>query len=253
MYALLPWKWLTSALAVVLALGLYVDDVALLFGIEVQDRHVIRYAPPVVLGILAIIFGPTGYYAPWRIVWRRFPALNGVFPDLNGVWLGTTASNWPTIKTMLESAQADSAIDKSALHSIPEQRDAMALCLTASLFTLRIEAGLSSTDGRSHSVAAKPRRDQHSERIHLTYVYEQTSHNPQVTDEESHMGSADLVIDPDNLEVAEGNYWTRRNWKLGLNTAGRLDLRRVAPMKEKSKSLRQYAAEERDRLEQVTR
>ena len=253
MYALLPWKWLISALTVVTALALYVDDVGRLFGIEVQDQHVIRYLPPVTLGFLAAFLGPTGYYAPWRIVWRWIPALNNLFPDLNGVWLGTTASNWPTIKNMLDSAKANSAIDELELHTTPEQRDALAVRLTASLFRLKIEASLSSTNGRSHSVAANSRRDQHSGRIHLTYVYEQTLDNPEITDEERHMGSADLVFDPDNLDFAEGNYWTRRNWKVGLNTAGRLYLQKVAPTKGKEKTLRQYAADEKARMTEVVR
>ncbi len=249
MYSLLPWKWLGPAVAAVVALSLYADDIGLMLGFTVTDQNLIRYLPPLLLGPLAGFFGPTGYWAPWRTVWRWIPALNGWLPDLNGVWLGTTGSNWPTIKKMLDGAQANSALDKEVLHSTPEQRDAMAVLVTASLFRLKVQAGLSSTDGRSHSITAKPHRDQHSGRIHLTYVYEQTSANPAITDEERHMGAADLTIDPENLDVAEGVYWTRRNWQTGLNTAGRLELRRVAPNKKKGMSLRQYATDERKRLQ----
>lgn len=245
MYPLLPWRWIASALAAVIALTLYADDLGLLFGIEVTDKNVIRYLPLLVLGGLGILFGPTGYWAPWRFIWRWIPYLNRYLPDLNGIWIGTTGSNWPTLKKMLDGAQGASAIDQAELHSTPEQHDVMALHVTASLFALRIEAGLSSTDGHSYSITAKPRRDQHSGRIHLTYVYEQTSPNHAITDEELHMGAADLVIDPDNLEHAEGVYWTRRNWKVGLNTAGRLELHRAFIRKEKKKSLRQYAADEK--------
>lgn len=248
-YPLLPWKWLGSVVALVVALSLYADDVGLLFGFTVTDQQLIRYLPPVLLGALVAFFGPTGYWAPWRVAWRWIPTLNGWFPDVNGVWLGTTGSNWPTLKKMLEGAQAYSAIDQYELHSTPEQRDALAVQITASLFQLRIAAGLSSTDARSYSVAAKPRRDQHSGRIRFTYVYEQTSPDPAITDEENHMGAADLILEPDNLEVAEGVYWTRRNWKTGLNTAGHLELRRIAQRKEPGKSLRQYAADEKGRLE----
>ena len=248
MYSLLPWKWLGSAVALIVGFSLYADDIGVVFGFTVTDQHLIRYLPPVLLGLFAGFFGPTGYWAPWRIVWRWIPSLNRWLPDLNGVWLGTTGSNWPTIKKMLDEAQAYSTVDKAELHSTPEQRDAMAVQVTASLFHLKIEAGLSSTDGRSHSITAKSRRDQHSGRIHLTYVYEQTSPNPAITDEERHMGTADLTIDPDSLDYAEGVYWTRRNWRIGLNTAGCLDLHRVAQHKEKGKSLRQYATEERKRL-----
>ncbi|WP_083101151.1 hypothetical protein [Pseudophaeobacter leonis] len=58
-----------------------------------------------------------------------------------------------------------------------------------------------------------------------------------------------MTIDPDNLDVAEGVYWTRRNWQIGLNTAGRLELRRSTQRKEKGKSLRQYATEEKKHLQ----
>ena len=109
--------------------------------------------------------------------------------------------------------------------------------------------GLSSTDGQSYSIAAKPRRDQHSGHLHLSYVFEQTTPDHAITDEERHMGAANLVIDPDDLETAEGVYWTRRSWKTGLNTAGRLDLRRFSLRKERGKSLRKYAAEEKQRSE----
>ena len=248
MYPLLPWKLLASVLGLVLALALYADDLGRLIGLEVTDRSLVRYLPPALMGLLAFIFGPTGYYAPWRIAWRLIPKLNGWFPDLNGVWLGTTGSNWPTIKKMLEAAQAQNAIEQIELHSTAEQRDAMAVQITASLFTLKIAAGLSSTDGPSYSIAAKPRRDQHSGHLHLSYVYEQTTPDHAITDEERHMGAANLVIDPDDLETAEGVYWTRRSWKTGLNTAGRLNLRRVSPCKANGKSLRKYAADEKQRL-----
>lgn len=79
----------------------------------------------------------------------------------------------------------------------------MAVQITASLFSLKIAAGLSSTDGESYSIAAKPRKDQHSGRIHLSYVYEQRTPDHAITDEERHMGAADLIIDPDDLDQAE--------------------------------------------------
>ena len=204
------------------------------------------------MALLVAGFGFTGYWAPWRVLWRLVPTLNGWFPDLNGVWLGTTDSNWPTLKKMFEKAQDVGAIDVTELRAIPEQRDAIAIQISASLFRIKINSFLSATEGRSCSIASKPRRDQHTGHIHLAYVYEQEAPNPEITDEERHMGAADLVIEPDNLQEAEGYYWTRRNWKSGLNTAGRLKLRRVAPEKDASKSLRQYAAEEKERMQSST-
>ena len=204
MYPLLPWKWLFFAFGLAMAVAIYADDVGRLVGWEITDRILVRSLPAILMGIPVGFFGPTGYLAPWRVTWRLIPKLNSWFPDLNGIWLGTTGSNWPTIKKMLEAAQAQDAIEQIELHSTAEQRDAMAVQITASLFTLKIAAGLSSTDGQSYSIAAKPRRDQHSGHLHLSYVYEQTTPDHAITDEERHMGAADLVIDPDDLETAEG-------------------------------------------------
>ena len=53
-YPLLPWKWLGSVVALVVALSLYADDVGLLFGFTVTDQQLIRYLPPVLLGALLL-------------------------------------------------------------------------------------------------------------------------------------------------------------------------------------------------------
>jgi hypothetical protein len=232
----------------VILVAVYSDDVARLLGVNVSERNVVRYLPLIMLTLLGGFFGPVYYWAPWRFVWRLFPAFNRwFFPDLNGVWVGSTSSNWPTIAKMLEAAQAHRGIEQAELHAVPEQRDAMAVQIRASLFLLKISAGLSSTDGQSHSVTARARHDQHSDDIHLTYVYEQSTPDPAITDEDKHMGAADLVVDLDDPSIGEGVYWTRRRWKLGLNTAGKLELRRITSRKDPSKNLRQYAAEEKAR------
>jgi hypothetical protein len=117
-----------------------------------------------------------------------------------------------------------------------ERHDAIAVEITASLFGLRIESGLSSMDATSYSITAKPWKCQHTPRVHLAYVYEQETKDPSVTDEERHMGAADLVFEPQNLDALNGVYWTRRSWITGLNTAGRLQLHRVATAKDPKKT-----------------
>jgi len=78
-------------------------------------------------------------------------------------------------------------------------------------------------------------------------VYAQSVPDPAITDEESHLGAADVEFEPDDLTRAEGVYWTRRQWRLGLNTAGKLTLRRLSE-RSPQKTLREYAAEEQERL-----
>ncbi|MEJ6404058.1 hypothetical protein [Yoonia sp. 2307UL14-13] len=250
MYTLLPWKTLGTALMIVVGLAVYADNFGAWVGVTVSDSVVIRYLPVAVLTVLGIVFGLTAYWAPWRFLWRTMPVLNRtVFPDLNGVWVGTTASNWPTIEKMRNAATTESAIDLAELYGTAERHDAIAVEISASLYSLRLATGLSSMDATSYSITARPWKCQHTPRIHLAYVYEQETKDPSATDEERHLGAADLVYDAHSPDSLEGVYWTRRSWIEGLNTAGRLKLRRVAPSKDSSKTLRDYALEEKTRLD----
>lgn len=248
MYALLPWKWIGGGLTLVTILAVYADDVQRLTGFSIPDHIVVRYLPLVVLLFLGGFFGPTGYYAPWRILWRLIPILNDWFPDLNGVWVGSTNSNWPTIKKLVEAAQSNDQTSEQELHDLPDQQDAMAVRIINSLFTLKIQAGLSSTNAISFSLTAKPWRDQHTGRIHLSYVYRQQTPNHTNTDEETHLGSADLELTAESYSRATGTYWTRRAWRTGRNTAGTLALDLLTAKTGSQKSLQQYAIEHQEIL-----
>jgi hypothetical protein len=248
-YPLLPWKWLSVLLTAVIAAAIYVDDLGRLVGISIPDTMIVRILPVVLLGAFSGFFWPTCYWAPWRIAWRIFPGLNGWFPDLNGVWVGTTNSNWPTVKKLVETALSTGQVTEQELHDTPDQRDAMAVQITNSLFSLRVGAGLSSTDGVSHSITAKPWRHQHTKQVRLAYVYKQHTPNHAATDEETHLGAADLALTTEDFSRAEGTYWTRRSWRTGRNTAGTLELSQLQQWKDKGKSLSAYAAEHKASIE----
>ncbi|WP_171099895.1 hypothetical protein [Ruegeria sp. HKCCD7255] len=249
MYALLPWKLLSTVLLIIVAVAVYVDDVFALVGVSLPENVVVRALPVVLLTAFSVFFAPTGYYAPWRILWRLVPVLNNWFPDLNGVWVGKTSTNGPTIRKLIEMAKSNQQLTEQELHDIPEQEDAMAVEITNSLFSLRIDAGLSSTNAQSHSIAAKPWRHQHTGRIHLSYVFQQETPKPAITDEETHLGAAELVLDSNGYANAEGTYWTRRSWRTGRNTAGSISLTRKNPNKRKGKSLTEFAAEHKAQSE----
>jgi len=253
MYPLLPWKTLSTALVVLVCMAVYADDLGDWFGVAISDTLVIRTLPIIALTVLGVFFGFTATWSPWRLTWRCLPFLNKTaFPDLNGVWVGTTASNWPTIEKMVSSAEGKGGLAKQELFDTLERHDAIAMEITASLFSLRLETGLSSKDATSYSITAKPWKCHHTPRIHLAYVYEQETKDPSVTDEERHMGAADVLFEPQAPDELNGVYWTRRSWVTGLNTAGRLQLRRVARSKDAKKSLRDYALEEKGRLSSET-
>ncbi|WP_455977529.1 Cap15 family cyclic dinucleotide receptor domain-containing protein [Methylorubrum populi] len=248
MYPLLPWKLLGSLLTAVVASTLYADKLAHRIGVENPDGTVIRLLPMLILALFTAVFAPTGYWAPWRIIWRIFPSLNRYFPDLNGVWVGITDSNWPTISKLIEAAKSQSSVTEVELHSIAAQQDAIALRITNSLFKLRIGASLSSTGGESQSITAKPWRHQHTERVHLSYVYRQYTPNHSIGDEEEHLGAADLVLAEEEQLAANGTYWTRRSWKTGRNTAGMIKVFRLPYDSKVNKTLHQYATEHMNKL-----
>lgn len=243
MYPLLPWKWIGGGLTLVTMIAVYAHKVEQITGWPISDRLIVRYLPLGVLLIFGGFFGPTGYWAPWRILWRSIPKLNDWFPDLNGVWVGSTSSNWPTIKRLVVAAQSNDRTTEQELHDLPEQQDAMAVRFTNSLFKLQVRAGLSSTNGESFSITAKPWRNQHTGRIHLSYVYRQQTPNHAITDEEAHFGAADLELVAEDYGRAEGTYWTRRAWRTGRNTAGIMELSKLTAKGNRKKSLRQYAQE----------
>ena len=94
----------------------------------------------------------------------------------------------------------------------------------------RIDMSLTMDDGylTSETVTCSLRRDRGERRPVLFYIYESHVSAPKNTDSDRHLGAARVTIPLERRpKVLEGNYWTDRNWHLGLNTAGRIRLRRV--------------------------
>ena len=177
---------------------------------------------------LLVFAGISGRFAPWRILWQLVPGLNRwFFPDLNGIWEGTTSSNWPVVKSMLDTATGAGGLDPATLETIPLQNDAMTVTINASLFSFRLTAKLSSTGGTSHSRTALVAKDNHRDNFQLQYLFSQDTPDAGLLDDASHLGAATVDLDLDQWEM-NGYYWTRRKWRAGLSTAGKLALRRVS-------------------------
>jgi hypothetical protein len=106
------------------------------------------------------------------------------------------------------------------------------------------DQGLQLGERHFYSLSAKPRHDQISDQVHLSYVYQQETPEPAITDEQAHPGAAELVLDPDDIYQAWGTYWTRRSWQKGFNTAGTIEIRRPVECIEQRKTLRDDALEQ---------
>lgn len=175
-----------------------------------------------------VIGAGTAWWAPWRLLWK-LPLLNRwIFPDLNGTWVGHTNSNWPTVKAMYDSyAGLSSPEHGGPLDQIPLQGDAIKIRIVASFFKFRVEATLSSTGGKSRSIGARVLLNEELERYEVYYTYIQETPTPEIIDEASHVGAARLILDMKEWTLG-GEYWTRRSWRSGLNTAGLLEVKRIA-------------------------
>lgn len=238
MYTVLPDWMLRLGLTIFALIVLVLPALAGVFGQNLGWLKGGSLAAYIGLALLYGCFWFDGARSPWRWLWRECPILNtGLFPDINGVWVGVTKSNWPIINEVRQAAAVDEAVQPDALSKTPLQEDVLVLEIRASLFRVKIEAFLASPGGTSSLVTAKAVKT--GDTVRLFYVYHQKTPEASDIDEALHVGAAELDFDPERLSEATGEYWTRRRWRQGLNTAGLLQLRRVGE-RDKSKSLAAY-------------
>ena len=97
---------------------------------------------------------------------------------------------------------------------------------SASIFSIRSK--LQDTGGDSKTIAVRAEKSSDPHEFTLSYLYRQTTPEPRSTDEESHVGAATLEVKPGDKPLMEGQYWTRRKWREGMNTAGIIHIMRVS-------------------------
>lgn len=176
---------------------------------------------------LLALAGSGSRFSPWRLLWQACPPLNRwFFPDLNGEWQGTTSSNWPVLKSMLDAATAKGGLKAAELEAIDLKCDDIVINISASLFHFRLNAKLANSRGSSHSLTARVTKNELRDIFELQYLYSQDTPEAGLMDDSSHLGAATLEIDLKLWEL-NGYYWTRRKWRSGLSTAGKLNLRRA--------------------------
>lgn len=209
-----PRNRVILALFLVIALVFYV--VLTLFM-----AHHSAILPSVGLATIAVtgVVGLDSSWAPWRLLFRWFPALQDRFlPDLNGVWVGVTESNWDRIQLLSQGQDPQQATLRSTR---------MKLRIRHSFLSFVLEGRTEGVDGESRSIVGTIHRDQ-AGRWQVSYVYDQAIPDPEATDENSHVGAAQLKFHSEAPDRLSGHYWTRRMWHVGKNTAGRIELRRVS-------------------------
>lgn len=181
------------------------------------------------MSIAVMVAGWPGFHAPWRWTFRTFPKLNEwVYPDLNGVWYGTTKSNWTVIESLREAASKGTQIDLRQLSDIELQEGEIAIEIKASLFRITVRSKVSATGGSSKSLSSRAEKSPETGEYGLAYLYRQETPEPVSTDEGMHEGAATLEVGLGEPMSMRGWYWTRRKWREGMNTAGLIEVRRVS-------------------------
>ncbi|MEZ5736673.1 MAG: hypothetical protein R3E09_12920 [Novosphingobium sp.] len=226
--------------------GLILLSVSNIFDFLKIDVTIFRIASgcaSICVFILGFVFGSNNPNWIWRTLWKFFPSLNKkVFPDINGVWIGTTQSNWTAIEKVRSAASSGQKLDLDDLFDLGLLKGGIAIVIDAGLFSLRIRSRQAGTSSNSYSLSASVEKFRDEQGFSLSYTYRQENPEYVATDESDHIGAAILNFDYADLNSATGSYWTRRCWLDGRNTAGKLELRRVSNVIDTSRaSLLSYA------------
>ena len=165
--------------------------------------------------VLLIVISTTSF---WRLFWFFIKPLNWwVFPDLNGDWEVSLHSN------VGEIAQKNPDLKKQNPKSNVSGVITIKQSLLKTVTIFRSNDGYSDSETTFVNLIHTP----NSSRFKLAYVYENNTPQPHSSDEQRHFGAAEVEIRWDDGDlVAEGLYWTNRRWSEGLNTAGKISMKR---------------------------
>lgn len=205
--------YVNAAFAVVLATEF--------FGF-LPDFPLLSAASISVLAVSALVFllGQTPLF-PWLcglpIIWR-------LFPNIDGEYEFEISSNWSIINARLEGRNLEDSTDGEAVlfKRIGKAR------ITTRLMQINVSLIMDDNYLKSETFSCSFIRYRDGRQPVLFYIYDSHVTVPKNTDSQRHLGAARVAVPMQRRpKVLEGTYWTDRNWHLGLNTAGRVLMRRL--------------------------
>lgn len=165
-------------------------------------------------------------------LYRLIRAEKYVFPVLDGEWCGEIRSNWPLVRKMLAVSRGEQPGPFDPLNEDLGQFDwgppiEVTATIRSGFLDFKMTMCMVNTSRRSETLIVKLDRTE-TGAPRLRYIYRQFDEGLNIapTDRETHLGSAELTLSDDGNTLS-GRYWTDRVGEKGLNTAGRLVLRRV--------------------------
>ena len=233
MYRIFPVKALIYA-AALLAVGVFlaIELATSAFDIEVRRLAI----PSIVWAIcVALTWNPI-----WRWVWAVskkvgwLPDLgHHVFPDLNGKWAMTLRSNWSRQMQLLDAAADRRRSFDPRTCEADELAELLPVSLVAEIEQSWWSIKITVTNPRadtpiknSTTYIVMPRKRSETERPSLCYFYSQQNDTDNQADDLSFDAAACLFYDNEKDQL-EGTFWTARQWRRSINTAGALTLDRL--------------------------
>lgn len=183
-----------------------------------------------IVGLIIIGLGESPLF---RKIWKIQFIQDKFFPYIHGRWEGQIQSNWSVISAIREAASGlPNSVDVNSIdmHTIGSMKKDVTVEITATFLFIRMK--LIPKDGYtdSETIFVKPEKNGDGGYPCLYYMYRTKADIPQGDDEKIHYGAAKMDIrlnSAGGLNIV-GNYWTERNWQKGMNTAGTLDINKVA-------------------------
>ena len=157
----------------------------------------------------------------WKWLWKLIPRCNEwFFPNLNGRWKGNVSSNWPLVKKVMAEYRNSNSTELST-HPIT-------IDIKQTMFGIHLSMNADDKYSSSETVVVVPIKDKTSGEFILYELYKSTVLTPKDTDHSVHHGAGVLKFKYDDDEdTIQGHYWTDRQWRQGLNTAGAIKVERV--------------------------
>lgn len=182
-------------------------------------------ATATITGLVILVIGNKWVFCP---LWQLKPLQSFLFPYIAGEWEGQISSNWQVVKAMsaafIDGGEAHPVGDLDVTILGTEDKP-ITVRIEADLFRIRMRLETTDNYSTSQTIFVTPRRSLGVPE--LVYIYQNDTPLPEGTDALNHLGAGYLKIFARDSElVMEGTYWTARNWTKGLNTAGRIVLRR---------------------------
>ncbi|WP_067739226.1 hypothetical protein [Novosphingobium naphthalenivorans] len=215
----------------VLTLGIFliIELATNAFGLEVRLLAI----PGIVWALMiALSFNPI-----WRAVWKLskkvafLPDLNvAVFPDLNGTWDMQLESNWSRQEQLLEASTDRRKSFDIRKCDAEELAPLMSMTLRAEIeqnwWSIKMTVTNPNQDSpikESKTYIAIPRKKSEHTPASLCYFYDQTNETDSLSDDPIFSAAACLSYD-EGRDRLEGTFWTARQWRRAINTAGKLTL-----------------------------